>query len=232
MKCVCSLVLVIIAASVDAIGPLGGFGVGVVAPKCEPTLTSASGSHVIHKPSGQFCSGDMIFEDTFDTFDLRKWQHENTLSGNGVKCNCLPAPIAGNWEIEFFSIGSSSGTRTTARIRSAKKAICTWGRRWRPMSMARCSWVRDKWISMDPTPTREYSICHVSTSEIWKKFPSQTDEAAPTQHSTDASASDRHRWSSIRYAALEFARLTRSHSNTERSRLALKCRPEIGFCRR
>lgn len=36
--------------------------------------------------NGQYCSGDLIFEDTFDVFDLRKWQHENTLSGNGVSC--------------------------------------------------------------------------------------------------------------------------------------------------
>ena len=34
--------------------------------------------------TGSFCSGDLIFEDTFDTFDLRKWQHENTLAGGGV----------------------------------------------------------------------------------------------------------------------------------------------------
>lgn len=34
--------------------------------------------------SGQYCSGDLIFEDTFDIFDTRKWQHENTLSGGGV----------------------------------------------------------------------------------------------------------------------------------------------------
>lgn len=34
--------------------------------------------------SGQYCSGDLIFEDTFDIFDTRKWQHENTLAGGGV----------------------------------------------------------------------------------------------------------------------------------------------------
>lgn len=33
---------------------------------------------------GQYCSGDLIFEDTFDLFDVRKWQHEITLAGNGV----------------------------------------------------------------------------------------------------------------------------------------------------
>lgn len=38
----------------------------------------------ISKANGQYCSGDLIFEDTFDMFDTRKWQHENTLSGGGV----------------------------------------------------------------------------------------------------------------------------------------------------
>lgn len=84
---VCFFILICILAVTfksEAIGPLVGFGVGVGTPKCEPTLTTASGSHVIHKINGQFCSGDLIFEDNFDGFDLRKWQHENTLSGNGV----------------------------------------------------------------------------------------------------------------------------------------------------
>lgn len=34
---------------VEAIGPLGSFGVGVVTPKCEPSLTTASGLYAIHK---------------------------------------------------------------------------------------------------------------------------------------------------------------------------------------
>lgn len=73
-----------LASLASAIGPLGAFGVGVGASKCELSATTASGTYVVHKPSGQFCSGDLIFEDTFDIFDLRKWEHENTLSGNGV----------------------------------------------------------------------------------------------------------------------------------------------------
>lgn len=93
---------------VNAIGPLS-FGVGVGTAKCEPSLTTASGPYATHKgnffdsnqkaamfhryynndifdgaANGQYCSGDLIFEDTFDVFDLRKWEHENTLSGNGV----------------------------------------------------------------------------------------------------------------------------------------------------
>lgn len=85
---------------------LGVGGIAVGAKKCEPSVTTASGTHVlesslVHKsgPSsgigggvsgvgantaGPFCSGDLIFEDTFDTFDLRKWQHESTLAGGSV----------------------------------------------------------------------------------------------------------------------------------------------------
>lgn len=93
-----------------AAGLGSGIGAGAGQKKCEPSVTTASGTHVLqpsaaaaaqtnsHKPgvSNQqpaagsqlqgttFCSGDLIFEDTFDTFDLRKWQHEITLSGGGV----------------------------------------------------------------------------------------------------------------------------------------------------
>lgn len=90
---------------VRAIGPLGAFGVGVGSSKCDPSITTASGTYAMHKgnlnaifeerkskyfsqihstASGQYCSGDLIFEDTFDIFDTRKWQHENTLAGDGV----------------------------------------------------------------------------------------------------------------------------------------------------
>ncbi|KAJ8945917.1 hypothetical protein NQ314_009011 [Rhamnusium bicolor] len=42
-------------------------------------------------PSGQICPGDLIFEDTFDELNLKKWQHELTLGGGG------------NWEFELYS---------------------------------------------------------------------------------------------------------------------------------
>jgi len=35
-----------------------------------------------HAPS-TFCSGDLIFEENFDTFDVNKWQHAVTMSGLG-----------------------------------------------------------------------------------------------------------------------------------------------------
>lgn len=66
------------------IGPLATFGVGT---KCDPSLTTSSGTSTVAKPTDrltQHCAGDLIFEDIFDTFDLRKWQHENTLSGGRV----------------------------------------------------------------------------------------------------------------------------------------------------
>lgn len=123
MKYFLPVFVLFVAAKVGAIGPLGGFGVGVGAPKCEPTLTTASGSHVIHKPNGQFCSGDLIFEDTFDLFDVRKWQHENTLSGNGV-CYRLPSftDLSYSHRKFSYSTGSFSGTRTTDRTLSATRA--------------------------------------------------------------------------------------------------------------
>jgi len=53
----------------------------LIKPKCEQTLTTVSGSH---RPNNIICSGDLIFEDTFDEFDFQVWQHENTLAGGGV----------------------------------------------------------------------------------------------------------------------------------------------------
>lgn len=43
--------------------------------------TTVSGTHA---PKGQICSGQLIFEDNFDEFDLKKWSHEITLGGGGV----------------------------------------------------------------------------------------------------------------------------------------------------
>ncbi|EDS39793.1 gram-negative bacteria binding protein [Culex quinquefasciatus] len=61
--------------------------------KCEKSLTTASGSRA---PSGPYCPGDLIFEDTFDSFDLDTWQHENTLAGNT------------NWEFQWFTNNRSN----------------------------------------------------------------------------------------------------------------------------
>ncbi|KAJ8935957.1 hypothetical protein NQ318_015792 [Aromia moschata] len=59
-----------------------------ISADCETaSLTTASGTHA---PQGKICSGDLIFEDTFDKFDLKKWAHELTLTGGG------------NWEFEWY----------------------------------------------------------------------------------------------------------------------------------
>lgn len=46
-----------------------------------PSITTVLGSHA---PTGEICSGDLIFEDEFDEFDLSKWYHEITIGGGGV----------------------------------------------------------------------------------------------------------------------------------------------------
>lgn len=51
---------------------------------CIPSVTTVSGTH---RPE-RICSGQVIFEDNFDYFDLSKWQHEVTLGGGG------------NWEFQ------------------------------------------------------------------------------------------------------------------------------------
>lgn len=51
---------------------------------CTESITTVSGPYA---PKEKICSGEIIFEDNFDKLDLRKWQHENTLTGGGVSPN-------------------------------------------------------------------------------------------------------------------------------------------------
>lgn len=53
---------------------------------CTPSVTTVTGTHVPES----FCSGDLIFEDNFDSLDENKWRHEETLSGGG------------NWEFQWY----------------------------------------------------------------------------------------------------------------------------------
>lgn len=53
---------------------------------CVPSKTKASGS----KAPNQICSGQLIFEDNFDSIDKSKWKFENTLAGGG------------NWEFQWY----------------------------------------------------------------------------------------------------------------------------------
>jgi hypothetical protein len=64
-----------------------------VVSTCSPTVTTVSGS----KAPSSICSGQLIFEDNFDTLDQSKWRHEITMAGGG------------NWEFQcefsvFFSV--------------------------------------------------------------------------------------------------------------------------------
>lgn len=48
--------------------------------RCTASSTIVSGTHA---PS-EVCSGDIIFQEEFDSLDYRKWEHESTLGGGGV----------------------------------------------------------------------------------------------------------------------------------------------------
>nr|XP_022908360.1 beta-1,3-glucan-binding protein-like [Onthophagus taurus] len=54
---------------------------------CIKSQTTVSGTFAPR----DFCSGDLIFEENFDTLDFKKWQHENTLGGGG------------NWEFQWYT---------------------------------------------------------------------------------------------------------------------------------
>ncbi|CAG9855843.1 unnamed protein product [Phyllotreta striolata] len=60
-------------------------------PKTSPTTVSGT-----HAPEGPFCSQQLIFDDDFDKLDLRKWQHEQNLGGNG------------NWEFQWYTNNRSN----------------------------------------------------------------------------------------------------------------------------
>lgn len=50
-----------------------------VTKACTSTATTVVGTHA----PKTFCSGDLIFEENFDTFDTNKWQHAVTMAGGG-----------------------------------------------------------------------------------------------------------------------------------------------------
>jgi beta-glucanase (GH16 family) len=60
---------------------------------CNPTPTTASGAKA---PLGRLCSGQLIFEENFDKFDLTTWEHEQTLGGGG------------NWEFQWYTNNRSN----------------------------------------------------------------------------------------------------------------------------
>lgn len=48
---------------------------------CVQSETTASGPYA---PKGPYCSGDLIFQEEFNDFDLKLWHHEITLAGGHV----------------------------------------------------------------------------------------------------------------------------------------------------
>ncbi|XP_050300167.1 beta-1,3-glucan-binding protein-like [Anthonomus grandis grandis] len=58
---------------------------------CPNGVSQTTTSGIFHTRGTQFCSGELIFEDNFENFDLATWQHENTLSGGG------------NWEFQYYN---------------------------------------------------------------------------------------------------------------------------------
>lgn len=60
-------------------------GVRGASTKCEKTVTTATLSGLKKSSTEKkVCSGDLIFEETFDNFDLDVWQHDITLNGDRV----------------------------------------------------------------------------------------------------------------------------------------------------
>lgn len=49
------------------------------AAACNPSATTVSGTHA----PGNVCSGQLVFEENFNTLDQSKWRHEVTMSGGG-----------------------------------------------------------------------------------------------------------------------------------------------------
>lgn len=92
-------------------------GVRGASIKCEKTVTTATLSGFKKSPTEKkVCSGELIFEETFENFDLDVWQHDSTLNGDRVsfamafkKCRkkCL-------WH--FHRNGNFNGTQTTEAI--------------------------------------------------------------------------------------------------------------------
>ena len=54
--------------------------IAAAAAQCILSATTAIGT----KAPATICSGDLIFNDEFDTFDLLTWNHEKTAGGGGV----------------------------------------------------------------------------------------------------------------------------------------------------
>ncbi|XP_025829534.1 beta-1,3-glucan-binding protein-like [Agrilus planipennis] len=60
--------------------------------QCNPSITTVGGS----KAPSQVCSGQLVFQDEFDSFDFSTWEHEITLAGGG------------NFEFQYYTNNRSN----------------------------------------------------------------------------------------------------------------------------
>lgn len=49
--------------------------------RCLPSITTVNGSHA---PKGSLCKNQLIFNEDFNTFDLKIWHHDKNMIGGGV----------------------------------------------------------------------------------------------------------------------------------------------------
>jgi hypothetical protein len=72
--------------------------IAAAAAQCNPSATTAIGT----KAPATICSGDLIFNEEFDTFDLSTWNHEKTAGGGGVSDMTCISPhfeVPGLWDV-------------------------------------------------------------------------------------------------------------------------------------
>jgi hypothetical protein len=72
--------------------------------QCVPSVTTAVGT----KAPATICSGDLIFNDDFNTFDLSTWNHERTAGGGGVSDMTCISPqfeVLGLWGCDTAFLG-------------------------------------------------------------------------------------------------------------------------------
>lgn len=65
---------------------------------CIASITTATG----HKAPSRICSGDLIFNEEFNSFDFQTWNHEKTATGGGVSISESDLTCSRTWYIYAF----------------------------------------------------------------------------------------------------------------------------------
>lgn len=127
---------------------------------CTPTVTTVSGP----KAPSTVCSGDLIFEDNFDTLDHSKWRHEITMAGGG------------NWEFQWYvndrfnsyTVGGKLHLKPTYTSTIFGEDFLTSGRVVIPPS--ECT--QDGWYGCDRQGTPENLINPIRSARVdtWDRF--------------------------------------------------------------